>query len=257
MNKQFIILMAIVLLTSIVSYNAFAENSNCRGDCVAPTIGTLDNDQVMVTNGFTINGQSFNVTGYSQKIPTMKFMVNQPITIKMLVYENSGVQALRQIDLTISDYKDERNRNDKASISFNRDYTGLQKVDVLDPAKILNTVKVNAIPVDQFVTSIVFTFDFQKPVDTSSIIVDMADDSRSSRRNILLDSIMAENKDTEKIKDVKTIGNKVTEKKDIRTVEKKAIEKKDTEPVKKEKSKEKSSKTQVGKGKKNQRTNVK
>jgi hypothetical protein len=244
--------MAVVLLTSIVSYNAFAENSNCRGDCVAPTIGALDNDQVMVTNGFAINGQSFNVTGYSQKIPTVKFLVNQPITVKMLVYENSGVQALRQVDLTISDYKDERNRNDKASISFNRDFTGLQKVDVLDPAKILNNVKVNAIPVDQFVTSIVFTFDFQKPVDTSSIIVDMADDSRSSRRNILLDSVMVENKNTEKIKDVKTIENKVTEKKDIKTVEKK-----DTEPVKKEKSKEKSSKTQVGKGKKNQRTNVK
>ncbi|TBR24223.1 MAG: hypothetical protein EPO63_04290 [Candidatus Nitrosotenuis sp.] len=253
MNKQFIILMAAVLLTSLVSYNAFAENSNCRGDCVAPTIGTLDNDQVMVINGFAINGQSFNVTGYSQKILTPKFLVNQPITVKMLVYENSGVQALRQVDLTISDYKDERNRNDKASISFNRDFTGLQKIDVLDPAKILNNVKVNAIPVDQFVSSIVFTFDFQKPVNKSSIIVDMADDSRSSRRNILLDSVMVENKNAEKIKDVKTIENKVTEKKDVKTVEKKDIEKKDTEHVKKEKS----SKTQVGKGKKNQRTNVK
>jgi len=256
MNKHLGILMAAVLMISISSYNAFAENSNCRSDCVAPTIGTLDNDQVMVTNGFTINGQSFNVTEYSQKTPTVKFLVDQPITVKMLVYENSGVQALRQVDLTISDYKDERNRNDKASISFNRDFTGLQKVDVLDSARILKNVKVNAIPVDQFVTSIVFTFDFQKPVDTSSIIVDMADDSRSSRRNILLDSVIVENKNAEKIKDVKTLENKVTEKKDIKTVEKKAIEKKDTEPVKKEKSKEKSSKTQAGKGMKNQRTNV-
>ena len=221
-----------------MSHMVFAENSNCRGDCVAPTIGTLDDGQIMVTNGFMIKGHAFDITGYSQKIPTTSVLMDETITVKMLVYENSGIQALRQVDFILSDYKDDRNRNDKASISFTQDFTGAQKVNILDHSKILNKVKVTATPVDQFITSIALTFAIQKPLETSSIIIDMVDDSRSLRRNILVDAIVVENKLTV-LKDVKEKSSKISDK---------ASEKKDV--------KEKSSKTQVAKGKKNQRINI-
>lgn len=254
MNKSMLaILIAGILTASIYSQNSFAENSRCSVDCVAPTLGQLDDSTVLVEKGLTINDQSFDVMQYSQVIPTQTFKVGQPIKVKMLVYENNGVKSLRHVSLAISDYKDERNQYQKAAISFIQEFDGAQKTEVLDFDELFDNVKVNTTTIDQFTTSITISFNIKKPVDTSSLIVDVWDDARSSRKNIFLDAIKIEEKGTEKIDEkisVKTMSKK-TEQKSIEKVKKKT-------PVKtEEKSKEKSSKTTVGKGKKNQRTNVK
>lgn len=244
-----VILIAGILTVSIYSQNSFAENSRCSVDCVAPTLGLLDDGMRLVENGLTINDQSFDVAQYSQVIPTQTFKVGQSIKVKMLVYENSGVKSLRHVSLAISDYKDERNQYQKASISFIQEFDGTQKTEVLDFDRLFDNIKVSATPIDQFTTSIVVAFNIQKPIDTSSLVVDMWDDARSSRKNIFLDAIKIEEKGTE-----------LAEKTPAKTIDEKT-EQKPIEKVKEEKTpaktKEKSSKTMVGKGKKNQRTNVK
>lgn len=255
MNKPLLaILIAGILTTSIYSQNSFAENSGCRGDCVAPTLGQLDDGARLVEKGLTINAQSFDVMQYSQVIPTQMFKVGQPIKVKMLVYENNGVESLRHVSLAISDYKDERNQNEKAAISFIQEFDGTQKTSILDFDKLFDNVKVSATTIDSFTTSIVITFSIQKPIETSSLIIDTWDDAKSSRKNIFLDAIKVEKKGTEKIEE--KMPAKTTSEKTEQKPAKKVKEEK-TSAKTKEKSKEKSSKTQVGKGKKNQRTNVK
>ncbi len=249
MNRTVLaILIAGILTTSIYSQNSFAENSRCSVDCVAPTLGQLDDGTILVEKGLTINAKTFDVMQYSQVIPTQTFQIGQPIKVKMLVYENNGVKSLRHASLAISDYKDERNQHQKAAISFIQEFDGTQKTEVLDFDELFDNVKVSTTTIDQFTTSITISFSIKKPVETSSLIVDVWDDARSSRKNIFLDAIKIEEKGTEHIE---KIPAKVTSKK----TEQKPIEKvKEKTPIK---SKEKSSKPTVGKGKKNQRTNVK
>lgn len=244
MNKPvFAILLAGILVTSILAQESFAENSKCDGDCEAPTFGTLDDGKIIVEKGISINGKSFDITGFSQTIPTQTLIVGQTNTIKIIVYENSGVKSLRYVSLAVSDYKGERDQTEKARIALTQDFEGIQKLDVLDFDKLLSNVRYNATQVDSFTTVIYFTFDFAKPVDKSTLIIEAWDDSRSSRKNILLDAIKVEEKSMEKVKEEKMIEKKTTQKKTPLKIE----EKKDK---KSEKSKEKSKKKpQIAKGK--------
>jgi hypothetical protein len=237
MNKPLLaILTATILMASIISQNSFAENSNCSVDCVAPTLGELDDGKKLVDKGFTINGQSFDVTGFSQTIPTQTFFVGQPITVKMLVYENNGVKSLRHVSLSINDYMGERSQNEKASIAFMQKFDGTQKVDVLDFDKMFENVTVTATPIDSVTTSVVFTFNFQKTLDTSEIIVNTWDDALSARKHIFFDAIKVEAKSMEKVKEEKTMEKKMADKKEEKgdeKMKKKSSDKKDDKSTKK------------------------
>lgn len=245
MNKPvFAILLAGILVTSVLAQESFAENSKCDGDCVAPTFGTLDDGRVIVEKGLTINDQSFDVSGFSQTIPIQTFIVGQTNTVKLVIYENSGVKSLRYVSLTISDYKGERDQTEKARIALTQDFEGTQKLDILDFDKILSNVKYNATQMDSFTTVVYFTFDITKPVDKSALIIESWDDARNARKNILLDAIKAEEKSMEKVKEEKMMEKKMAQKKTPVKVEEKKEEKS-------EKSKEKSTKKpQIAKGKK-------
>lgn len=245
MNKPvFAILLAGILVTSVLAQESFAENSKCDGDCVAPTFGTLDDGRVIVEKGLTVNDKSFDVSEFSQTIPTQTLIVGQTNTVKLTVYENSGVKSLRYVSLTISDYKGERDQTEKARIALTQDFEGTQKLDIVDFDKILSNVRYNTTQIDSFTTVVYFTFDITKPVDKSALIIESWDDARNARKNILLDAIKVEEKSMEKVKEEKMMEKKMAQKKTPVKVEEKKEEKS-------EKSKEKSTKKpQIAKGKK-------
>jgi hypothetical protein len=244
MNKPvFAALLAAILVSSIAAQESFAENAKCSRDCEAPTIGSLDDGKMLVEKGLTINDQSFDVSGFTQTIPTQMLVVGQPVTVKMIVHENSGTSALRYASFAIADYKGERDQTQKVRVAFMQNFDGTQKLDVLDFDKTLSNVKYTATQVDSFRTMIEFTFEFAKPVEKSSIIIEAWDDSRSSRKNVLLDAVQVDEKSMEKIKEQKMMEKKV---------EKKAPAKVEKQEEKKEEKKEEKSKKkpQVSKGKK-------
>ena len=251
MNKPlFAILIGISLMTSVAPQNSFGENAGCRRDCEAPTFGQLNDGKKMIQNGLIINDKSFDVTEYDQAIPTMTFAAGQPLRVKMTVYENSGVSALQHVSFTISDYKDERHQNDKASISFDQDFTGEQKVNVVDFDKIFDSVKANATSIDAFTTLVVFTFKFQKSIDTSSIIIDTWDNAKNSRKNIFVDAIKVDDKSLEKAIH-NAIEKKIAEKKMTMKDQKDGkVEKEKLAESSKDKSKKSAKKPQIAKGKK-------
>ena len=251
MNKPlFAILIGIALMTSVAPQNSFGENTGCRRDCEAPTFGQLDDGKKMVQGGLVINDKSFDVIQYEQTIPTMTFAAGQPLRVKMTVYENSGVSALQHVSFTISNYKDERHQNDKASISFDQDFTGEQKVNVVDFDKIFDSVKANATAIDAFTTSVVFTFKFQKAIDTSSIIIDTWDNGKNSRKNVFVDAIKVEDRSLEKA--VQNVIEKKMEEKKMAMKDQKdsKVEKEKSSENSKDKSKKPTKKPQIAKGKK-------
>jgi hypothetical protein len=211
---------------------------------VAPTIGSFDDGQKIVDEGLSINDQSFDVTEFSQTIPTQMLVVGQPTTVKLTVYENNGVDALRYVSFAIADYKGERNQIQKARIAFMQNFDGVQKLDVLDFDGLLYDIKYTATKIDSFTTMIKFTFEFAKPVDKSAIIIEVWDDARNARKNILLEAIQVKDLGIKKDEKEKMMEDKVEQEKAPVKVEEKKEEKS-------EKPKEKwTKKPQMVKGKK-------
>jgi hypothetical protein len=245
MNKPvFAIFLGIILVSSVFAQESFAENAKCARDCVAPTIGSFDDGQKIVDEGLSINDQSFDVTEFSQTIPTQMLVVGQPTTVKLTVYENNGVDALRYVSFAIADYKGERNQIQKARIAFMQNFDGVQKLDVLDFDGLLYDIKYTATKIDSFTTMIKFTFEFAKPVDKSAIIIEVWDDARNARKNILLEAIQVKDLGIKKDEKEKMMEDKVEQEKAPVKVEEKKEEKS-------EKPKEKwTKKPQMVKGKK-------
>ncbi len=186
-----VLIVGILSSVSLFAVNAFAENANCSRDCEAPTIGALDNGQQVVKNGLTIGGQSVNVEQHLQSISTQAFSTGNTVKVKLLVYENDGVRGLRHVSFAISDYQDDNHHSDKATISFDQDFEGKQSVSVTDDAHLLKGATATATALDEFNTSVEFSFTIVKPFDTSAVIVESWDADHSSRSNVFLDAVKA------------------------------------------------------------------
>jgi hypothetical protein len=189
MTKVLLQLLIVAGILSSVSMFTNAYSEICETPCEAPTIGALDNGQQIVENGLIINGRAFDVEGLKQTIPVNTLNTGDTARIKLMVYENEGVDSLRHASITISDYRDDNNRNDLASISFNQDFTGMQTVDVVDPDGFIKDATAKATQLDSFRTEILFSFKTMKPFDTSDLVVQLWDDEPSLRTNVFFDAV--------------------------------------------------------------------
>jgi hypothetical protein len=138
-----------------------------------------------------INGRAFDVDHLIQEIPTMTFNTGSPAKVKLMVYENNGVSSFRHASITITDYQDDRNQNDLATIALDQDFTGEQTVEASDADGYLKSVTAKATHLDQFRTEVEFSFKVVKPFDTADLVVEMWDEDRSSRSNVFLDAVRA------------------------------------------------------------------
>lgn len=125
----------------------------------------------------------------------MTFNTGTLARIKLIVYENDEVDALRNVAIIISDYQDDKNRKDMARISFNQAYTGAQTVNMVDNDGLLKDVTATATQLDEFRTEVVFSFRPVKPFDTSALIVDLWDQDQRSRTNVFLSAVKTTGKE--------------------------------------------------------------
>lgn len=191
----FALLVAIAAMSSasLFTVNTFAENA-CTADCEAPTLGRLDDGQRIVEKGFTLNGRSADVEHQIQTLSTTTVKTGETAKARLMVYENNGVSSLREVSLSIADYKDDRNRNEIATIAFIQDFTGAQSVRITDPEGVLKDVSVKPTVIDDFRVSLDFSFKVAKPFENSAVIVTAVDDNRGSRTNVFLSAIAATGK---------------------------------------------------------------
>ena len=191
---------AVLLSVSLLSVNAFADVA-CRRDCEPPTLGvTYEGDRV-IENGFTINGQPFNVDELSQTLPTTKVRTGELVKIQLKVFENSGTPFLRDTSLSIGNYKDDVNGNPLATISFKQNFVGLLRHDtsqdsdvsktsvIDDPNGLLKDITVKATEIDTYRMVIDISFKVTKLLDTSDIAVQTTDAKRGNKSNVFYDAI--------------------------------------------------------------------
>ena len=200
-----ILSLSVVLAVSIIT-PSFAD-TGCRRDCEPPTLGVLYTGDKVVSNGLTINDKSFDVSEHTQTLPTTVIRTGQNTNIKLIVYENSGFQSIREVSLSIGKFNDDRHKNMISTITFSQPFTASlrqplaqtsdvsQVTNVVDPSGLLQDVVVKATNIDQNRISIAISFKVQRPIDTSDIIVQTTDANRETGSNVFHDAIKASGKD--------------------------------------------------------------
>jgi len=185
-----LIALGLISTMSFAATSIYAENA-CRRDCQAPTLGALDNGKVVITGGFTINGQTYDVAPFSQTIPTTNVNVGNDVKIRLVVNENDGYKGLAHVSLGIGSYPSLKQQTDKVVISWDQKFDGTESVSVLDQDGIISNAHVTATALDEFNTMLTLSFKVTQPLDTSSIKVDMWDKNRSERVNYFNDALSA------------------------------------------------------------------
>ena len=66
-------------------------------DCVAPTFGKDANNFLIVTNGFSYNGNATDVTDYHTEFPLITTVTNKTNTVLVKVYENNGINNIKLV----------------------------------------------------------------------------------------------------------------------------------------------------------------
>ena len=165
-----------------ISYTGEADaSSSCSDDCLPPTLGLLETRQI-VKDGFTINGQTFDVKYFSQTIPAQSFDRGEQISITLLIHESSGIDNLEHVELAM-DVSGADSRSDKVSVAWNKKFDGTLTVDVLDYNNIFQDVKVQSIAVDDYQTSMTFLLDHDRPIEINELKVTMWDYQRNGWNN--------------------------------------------------------------------------
>lgn len=197
--------LSVLLSVSLVSFG-FAD-TGCRRDCEPPTLGVLYTGQKVVEKGFTINDKSFDVSERTQVLPTTAVRTGQNVNVKLVAYENSGAEYLREVSLAIGNFEDDRHQNILATIYFKQPFTALvghpltsgsdvsQVTSVDDPTGLLKDVTITASRIDSYRTSITMSFKIIKPLETSDIIVQTMDAKKETTYNVFYDAIKATGKD--------------------------------------------------------------
>ena len=200
-----VLIAAGILSISMFVANVYAsENAQCSRDCEAPTLGVTDSGQRVIDNGLAINGRTFEVANEIQTNPTMTLTTGNTAKVKLMIYENDGTSEFRHASIAISDYTDDKNRNDKVVISYNQDFAGKQSFDVVDVAGFVKDVNVKATVLDQWRTEVIYSFKPVKPFATSALITQMWDEERSSRSNVFLNAVKATGKEIVDVTSVKS-----------------------------------------------------
>ena len=179
-SNKFIFVISITTIIFIPSVS-FAYAISCSVDCEPPTIWkTIYGSQL--NGGLTINNQTYTIEKWRQEIPTTTVKIGEPIEIVLRMYENYGYRAITHVAL----YFDE----DKiTSIIWTKNFKGNTTVTITDPNEIIEAGNVLIIYENDFIVKYNFTVTFEKPIDTTTMVVRYWDEFVNSNTNYFLDAL--------------------------------------------------------------------
>jgi len=189
-------ILPVILLFSISVEDSFANHGSgggggCSGDCTPPSMGIDERDRQVITDGFSIDDQSFDVSQFSQSIPTQIYPVGKPIDVSVLIYENSGAFYLTYVQLMLGEkdvlIEGQLIPEHNVQIIWEKTLDGEESFSVIDKNNFVTNVDVHSFvdgdPVSEKITRLTFTFTPTKTFDTNPVIVNMWDYNRNSWSN--------------------------------------------------------------------------
>lgn len=162
----------------------------CRSDCTPPTLGVTKNGMRLVTDGFSYNGNAADVQLYYTPYPLITVEVGQKNTAVLKVYENSGIENIRHVELGFGIGQDKVISQSKAVINYDVSFDGTTSVDVFDPEDALDEVDVSSRPVlctDQSLEArcleVTINHMFRAPLEFNMVGTNTWDAKRNSWQN--------------------------------------------------------------------------
>ena len=191
------IMFSILLIPSIGL--SFAEHGHdeggsggCSGDCTPPTLGVDSSGKVFVENGFTINGKTYDVGHFEQTIPTQTVKTGEPVEIILKIFENSGPQYLKHVELVLGNEHVFDSyvwrQMPTANIIWQQTFDGIESIEINDPENLITDVNVEA-EIDGTFTILKFQFTPTTTFDTSHMMVKTWDQNRSYWLNNFYDAL--------------------------------------------------------------------
>ena len=154
----------LILVSSYVGTNSNAYAIWGHGISHGPSFGHVYD--YTYTDGLKIDSRSYDISKFSQSIPTQILYVNVPSLITVKVFHTDGVQYLEHIQLYITSSNDPTVYSNGEWVAYDKG-TGLT---TNDPNKLFKSVTVSTSSQGHFMY-VTFKITPQAPMDTSNIIV--------------------------------------------------------------------------------------
>jgi hypothetical protein len=168
MNKTILkISSAAIFLTLISSYVGTSSNAYAvwgHGITHGPSLGHIYD--FTYNDGLKIDYRTFDISKFSQSIPTQTLYVNVPSTITLKIFHTDGIQYIQHVGLYITGNNDPNVYSNGESISYDKSY-GLT---THDPNKLFKSVTVSTSSQGHYMF-VTFKITPQAPIGTSNIII--------------------------------------------------------------------------------------
>ena len=168
MNKTILkISSAAIFLILISSYVGTTSNAYAvwgHGITHGPSLGHVYD--YTYTDGLKIDSRTFDISKFSQSIPTQTLYVNVPSTITLKIFHTDGVQYLQHVAIYITNSNDPTVYSSGEWIAYDKG-VGLT---TNDPNKLFKSVTVSTSAQGHFLY-LTFKITPQASMDTSNIIV--------------------------------------------------------------------------------------
>ncbi|MDE1829767.1 MAG: hypothetical protein KGI25_05545 [Thaumarchaeota archaeon] len=143
-------------------------------------------------DGLVINGNTFDISGYSQNIPTQNLTLGVPSTITLKIFDNAGSYTIRTATLFFNI------RGPSSSVSnsdtlIQYDLSG--KTIIQDPHHFIGSAKGSVTYVDKF-AYVSFTITPHSQMSTSNMIVSSTDERLATGYSLVVNAISFTNKTT-------------------------------------------------------------
>jgi hypothetical protein len=168
MNKTILkISSAAIFLILISSYVGTSSNAYAvwgHGISHGPSFGHVYD--FTYKDGLTIDYRTFDISKFSQSIPTQTLYVNVPSTITLKIFHTDGIQYIQHVGLYITSNNDPNSYSNGESISYDKNF-GLT---THDPNKLFKSVTVSTSSQGHYMF-VTFKITPQAPIGTSNIII--------------------------------------------------------------------------------------
>jgi hypothetical protein len=172
----------LVLLSSFVGANSNAYAVSGHGVSHGPAFGF--NYVYAYHDGLTIDGKVFDISKFSQVIPTQTFYVDVPSTITLKVFHTDGVQYIKHVALYIT-------KSSNPTIYSNGEWVAFDKgvgVTTHDPNNLFKTVSVSTSSQGHFLY-VKFKITPQAPMDTSNVVAKSWDSRAAAVQSTVINAL--------------------------------------------------------------------
>ena len=193
-----VLFLVLIVLASSSSTSSFGSHGSsgggggCSGDCTPPTLGLGEQGKIRVTEGLTINSESFDVEYYSQTIPTQVLKTGEKNKILLKIYENSSPEFLSHVELhfEMKDKVIEGVIVEESTVSIIWDDKGGDIVQaVYGKEEMLEDVSIDY-EIENNLAIISIEFIFVESLDASTLMINIWDEKRNSSKNYFYEAIM-------------------------------------------------------------------